>query len=136
MRINLKKARGVWVPVSCMLRAENASPRVCGVFHKAMVHMVLLFQNETWKLSPLAMKSRRMTGMVPKRGANGTWVYPLLKDASEVVGLYMIKEYIEVRHQNIASFIVNRPIFNQCQRGVRRRAVRSQILGPPVQPHT
>jgi hypothetical protein len=43
MRSNLKKARKSWAQVSCVLRAENASPKVCGVFYKATVQAVLLF---------------------------------------------------------------------------------------------
>ncbi len=31
---NLAKARKAWTRVSWVLRAENASPKVCGVFYK------------------------------------------------------------------------------------------------------
>jgi hypothetical protein len=37
MQGNLKKARKSWGQASCVLRAENASPKVCGVFYKATV---------------------------------------------------------------------------------------------------
>ncbi len=37
MRGNLKKARKSWGQVTHILRAENASPKVCGVFYKATV---------------------------------------------------------------------------------------------------
>ncbi len=57
MRANLKKARKSWARVSSVLRAENASPKVCGVFYKAVVQAVLLFGSETWKLSPASLKS-------------------------------------------------------------------------------
>ena len=33
----LKKARKSWTRISRVLRAENASPRVCGMFYKATV---------------------------------------------------------------------------------------------------
>jgi len=36
--------------------AENASPRVCGMFYKDTVQAVLLFGSKTWSLTPLAMK--------------------------------------------------------------------------------
>jgi hypothetical protein len=52
MRGNLKKVRKSLGRVSCILRAENASPKVCGVFYIAIVQAVLLFGSETWKLSP------------------------------------------------------------------------------------
>jgi hypothetical protein len=37
MRANLRKARKSWGQVFCVLRAENALPKVCGVFYKATV---------------------------------------------------------------------------------------------------
>ncbi len=40
MRSNLRKARGCWARVSCVLQAENASPRTAGVFYKATVQAV------------------------------------------------------------------------------------------------
>jgi len=38
-RTNLKKARGWWTRISWawVLRVENASPRVCGMFYKVTV---------------------------------------------------------------------------------------------------
>jgi hypothetical protein len=45
---NLKKARGVWARLSCMIRAENASPHACGIFYKTTMQSILLFGSETW----------------------------------------------------------------------------------------
>ena len=42
VRGNLAKARRVWARISRVLRAENASTRVCGMFYKATVQSVLL----------------------------------------------------------------------------------------------
>ena len=89
MWINPKKTRGIWVQVSGVLRVESSSPRVCGMFYKAAVQAVLLFGSERWIFLLLVMEclkgfhlkaACRMTGMVPKRGDNGTWVYPLSAD--------------------------------------------------------
>ena len=44
---NLKKFRRFWVRILRVLRAENASARACGMFYKATVQSVLLFENET-----------------------------------------------------------------------------------------
>jgi hypothetical protein len=130
IRANLMKARKVWSRVSRVLRAENASPRVCGMFYKATVQAVLLFGSETWNLSPSTMKclegfhlkaARRLTGMMPTRGDRGTWHYPSSEDVLAAAGLHTIKHYIDVRRQTIAAFIVNRPIFDLCQRGARKR---------------
>ena len=81
---NLRKARRVWARISAVLRAENASPRVCGMFYKATVQSVLLFGSETWVLTPSTLKrlegfhvkaARRMTGKSPVL-AHGIWTYP------------------------------------------------------------
>jgi hypothetical protein len=53
MRANLAKARRCWVLVSQVLRSENVSPKVCGVFYKATIQAVLPFGSETWNLAPL-----------------------------------------------------------------------------------
>ncbi len=85
----LKKARKSWAQVSRVLGAENATPKVCGVFYKATVQAVLLFGSETWKLSPLNLKSleefhiratRRMAGMQPARNPDRTWTHPSSKE--------------------------------------------------------
>ena len=51
MRANLSKEHRCWAQVSQVLRAENASPKVCGVFYKATIQAVLLFGSETWNLA-------------------------------------------------------------------------------------
>ena len=57
----------------------------------------------------------------PRRNPNGSWTYPSSAEALEEVGLHTIAHYIEVRRQTIASFIVNRPIFELCQGAERKR---------------
>ena len=56
VRGNLAKARRVWARISRVLRAENASARVCGIFYKATVQSVLLLWSETWVLSPATLQ--------------------------------------------------------------------------------
>ena len=51
VRDNIKKARKCWRRVSRVLRAENASLRVCGMFFKATVQAILLFRSETWNIT-------------------------------------------------------------------------------------
>jgi hypothetical protein len=103
---NLKKARKSWARVSRVLRAENASSEVSGVFYKATVQTVLLFGSETWKLSSASLKSlegfhpraaRRMAGMQPTQNSDRTWTDPSSKDVPKAVGLKTIDHYIGVR---------------------------------------
>ena len=59
-----------------------------------------------------------MTGMMPKKEAGmGNWIYSASTTVLEKTGLHTIGEYIQVRRQNIALFIVNRPIFDLCREG-------------------
>ncbi len=130
MRGNLKKACKNWGQVSRVLRAENASPKVCGVFYKATVQAVLLFGSETWKLSPLSLKSlegfhiravHRMAGKMPTKNPDGTWKYSSSRDVLKAVRLQTIGHYIGVCWETIARFIVDRPLFALCWDGERKR---------------
>ncbi len=79
MRLNLRKARGVWARVSRVLRAENASPWTSGMFYKATVQAVLLYGSETWSLLLSSLKGLegfhiqaawRMSGLWPEKKPN------------------------------------------------------------------
>ncbi len=54
---NLRKAHKCWARVSRVLRAENSTPWVTGMFYKATVQAVLLFGAETWNLVETALKT-------------------------------------------------------------------------------
>ncbi len=116
MQANLAKACKNWGQVSCVLRAENASSKVCGMFYKATVQAVLLFGSESWKLSPSSLKrlegfhiraARCMAGKVPTQNLDGTSKYPSLKDVLKAVGLRTINHYIGVLWETIACFIMD-----------------------------
>jgi hypothetical protein len=62
-----------------------------------------------------------MAGKRPTKLPDGTWMYPNSAAVLDEVGLKTIAHYIGVRRQNIASYIVNKPIFQTCMDGVRRR---------------
>jgi hypothetical protein len=112
------------------LRAENASPKVRGVFYIAIVQAVLLFGSETWKLSPLSLKILEgfhiraagcMTGKMPTKNPEGTWTYPSSRDVLKTVGLQTIDHYIGAHWETIACFIVDRPLFALCWEGNGKR---------------
>ena len=56
IRGNLMKGRRIWSQISRVLRAENADPRICGMFYKATVQAIVLYGSESWSLAPTALK--------------------------------------------------------------------------------
>ena len=110
VRGNLKKACGVWARISHVLRAENASDHVCGMFNKATVQSVLLFGSKTWCLLPVTLgwrafngkAARQITGLFPQK-VGGTWKYPKTKAVLKAAGLHIIDNYVQVRMAHIIS---------------------------------
>ena len=49
---NLARAKKVWSRMSRILNKEGAAPRVSSFFFKAVIQAVLLFQEETWVVTP------------------------------------------------------------------------------------
>jgi hypothetical protein len=62
-----------------------------------------------------------MAGKRPTKLPDGTWTYPNSAAVLDKVGLKTIAHYIGMRRQHIASYIVDKPIFQTCMDGVRRR---------------
>ena len=67
--------------------------------------------------------AHRIMGMMPEKDpSTGTWIFPASTDVLKAAGLHTVSHYIQVRWQTIAAFIVvDRPIFDLCRRGGRRR---------------
>ena len=102
---NLGKARAMWGRLLQVLWKENAPVKVCASFYQATVQAVLLFRSETWVLTPSLLRilegfhvraARRMTGMMPKRKHDGSWVYPDSKKLLKAAGLCTIAHYVGV----------------------------------------
>ena len=62
-----------------------------------------------------------MAGKRPLKLPNGTWEYPNSVAVLDEIGLKTIAQYIGVRRQHIASYIINKPLFQTCRDGDRRR---------------
>ena len=82
VRGNLKKAWRVWARILHVLRAENASPRVCGTF-------AALKNLEGFHVKA----ARRMTGMLP-RLTSGRWKYPKRQTVLVASGLRTIEYFV------------------------------------------
>ena len=130
VRAQLRKARKTWMRVGNVLRGENAAPKVCGKFYKAVVQAVLLFGSETWNLNEAMLKQLegfniraawRMNRVSKPRRHSGAWVYPKNEDALAECGLATIREYIDVRRATIARWVVDRSIYTACTEAERQR---------------
>jgi hypothetical protein len=113
----------------CMPSRADGSRSIAVATYKAVVQAVLLFGSETWKLSPVSLKSlegfhiraaRRMAGMQPTWDPDGMWTYPSSKDVLKAVELKTINHYIGVCRETIARFIVDRLLFAPCRDGGRK----------------
>lgn len=135
IRANLAKARKAWKMFHRLLRGQNMSPRVCGMFFKAVIQAVLLYGSESWVLTRSALRclegfvyqaACRMARQHRKRKdqRTGEYIYPAREDVYEEVGLYTVEEYINRRRQTVASYIRDRPIFDLCMEGERQRGTR------------
>ena len=113
------------------MRGENAAPKVCGVFYRAVVESVLLYGSESWTITPVLLARlegfhiraawRMTTEHRPRRGPGRTWVYPSSNDVLQEVGLQTMEAYITRRRQTIVAWVVDRPLYAACGEGVRKR---------------
>jgi hypothetical protein len=60
-----------------------------------------------------------MAGKRPQKLPDGTWMHPNSAAVLDKVGLKTIAHYIGVQRQHIASYIVDKPIFQSCMDGAR-----------------
>ena len=99
-------------------------------FYQATVQAVLLFRSETWVPTPSMMRTlegfhvqaaRRMTGMMPERKSDGSWVYPDSEKVLKAAGLRMIAHYVGVRRATILRYVSERPIYELCMEAKRKR---------------
>ena len=135
VRVNLKKACRVWARISRVLRADNASACVCGMFYKATVQAVLLFGSKTRVLAPATLTrlesfhvkaARQMTGLLPKLTSE-TWKYPKTKTVLAAAGLHTIEHYVQVRGARIMRWVIDRPILELCRLAERRRGTTPRL---------
>ena len=125
---NLRKARQRWAQISRVLAREGASPKVSGMFYKAIVQSVLLYGVETWVISSPMLQALRgfhhriarcLTGRQGWRLPNGTWDYPPVEEALEAAGLQPIEVYIDRRRRYLVRFMKRHPILELCKESSR-----------------
>ena len=131
VRACLKKARRAWARMSRVLRRENVGPRTSGKFFQAVVQAVLLYGSESWNLNGVLLKElsgfqiraawRMNVRHRPREGPDGEWEYPSREDALSECGLRPIEDYIRARRDTIARYVAERPVYEACLGGERRR---------------
>jgi hypothetical protein len=94
---------------------------------------VLLYGSKTWNLTTTALA--RLEGFhirpayriakkhKPKKGPNHAWAYPWSSDVLQECSLATILHYIEVKRATIFQYVVDRPIYEACKGGERRRGL-------------
>ena len=121
---NLGRARQRWGMVSRVLTRERATPRIAGMFYKAVVQTVLLYGCESWVLSKSMDKvlagfhhriARQLSGCTAKR-RHGVWEYPPIAEALKTAGLFPMDEYLTRRVQRIRRHVSTRPVGELCSR--------------------
>ena len=102
------------------------------------VQAVPLLGSETWVLTPLLLCSldgfhvraaRCMTGMMPRRKPDRSWVYPNSKKVLKAAGLRTIEHYVGVRRATILRYISKRRIYKLCMEASRRRVTGKRSTG-------
>ena len=102
-------------------------------FYISVTQAVLLFGSKTWVLTSEMEKSldtfqarvaRKLTGIQPRRGMDGTWYYPSLTGAMKEAGIVRIQTSILRRQNTVAQFIVTWPILDLCVKAYRRPGTR------------
>ena len=120
---NLQRAQRVWGMIVRVLRHEGASTRAKGLFYKTIAQAVLLYSCETWTLRESMIKPlsgfhnraiRRLTGTMPQRQPDNTWLYPPIAPAMKDAGIYSIQTYIWRRQSTAVDYIATRDIYRLC----------------------
>ena len=120
---NLRRARGKWGQLVKILGRGGLDRITVGRFYVALVQEVLLFEYNTWVLTPRLEKNlevfhyravRQIAGMAPKHQQDGTWVYTPIEEALEMVGMEEIGVYIASHHRTVTQYIATHNIMNLC----------------------
>ena len=121
---NLVKARKRWARFSALLKREGASPKVSGLFYKAVVMSQLLYACETWVINESIMKAlagfhhriaRGITRDLPRYYPDqDQWFYPPIAPVLQKAGLHDMEHYIERRRRYICEYVRGRPSLQRC----------------------
>jgi len=133
---NLSRARKRWGQVRRVLTRDGATPKISGMFYKAIVQSVLLYGCETWTITPRMLTAlrgfhhqvaRRIAVRLPNKLRDGSWNYPRIEVARSEAGLYTIEHYIAIRQSGFVDKVAIRPIKQLCDNATRRSGDSSRL---------
>ncbi len=139
IRAQLRKACATWARVGQVLCKQNVSPHIADTFYKAVVQAILLYGRKIWVLSRTALAhlegfhihtAYQMAKIhKPKREPGRTWIYPQSVDVLQEYGLKTMEEYVGIRRQTIAVYVVTHPILTKCRQGKQKRGAAPCLWG-------
>jgi hypothetical protein len=122
---NLSNARKSWSRFSTLLRREGASPRVSGLFYKAVVMSRLLYASETWVITKPILSALEGFHHRVARGIcrmpfryfpeEDRWERPPVADVLERAGLHTIEHYLSKRRQYLERYAATVPLLDRCR---------------------
>jgi hypothetical protein len=120
VRQQIRKAWGIWARVGQVLRGENTTPCVAAKFYGSGAVCAPLREQDLERFIS-ASPTRWLGNTNLPKVCLGIGYTPRKKDMLEECGLHPVKDYIDTRGSTIAMYVVNRPIFRECQEGERMR---------------
>jgi len=122
---NITRARKRWGRFSMLLRREGASPRVSGLFYKAVVMSALLYACETWVISKPILKALEGFHHRAARGIarmpfryfpdEDRWERPPVANVLERAGLHSMDTYLSRRRRYLERYAATLPLIDQCR---------------------
>ena len=109
--------------IARVLERTGSTVQVQGAMYKAVAQSVLLYGSESWVVTGEMLKvltefhhraSRRITGMMAKRGADGWWEYPAVEEVMEYAILNPMRVYIKRRQMTIAERVACWIVYALC----------------------
>jgi len=108
--------------LSKLLVREGATPRISGMFYKAVAHAVLLHGCESWVLTDKVWKvlesfhnraAQRIVRKMPCK-VEEEWMHLPLEEAREDVAVYTIQHHVEKRQNMVTMCVAAKPIWPNC----------------------
>ena len=123
---NLWKAQQKWARPTGVLVIEVLDAKTLGRIYVAVLQAFFLYGPETWVMKPRIGRyfggfqhraDHRLTEWQAQREVFGRWLYPLMTEAMDEVGLQEVETYVSCRQNTVSQFIDTSPIMDLCLEG-------------------